>query len=110
MKVVASGGQVQLAMTDDPPEKHCRPAADYLMRSVAEVYGASALGAVMTGMGADGTQGLQLMKQKGARVLAQDEESSAVFGMPMEAIKAGVVDLVLPLGSMAGQIVRLVGR
>ena len=59
MKVVSIGGTVRLMLTDDPPENHCRPAVDYLMRSVAEVYGAAALGVIMTGMGADGKLGVQ---------------------------------------------------
>ena len=110
MKAISIGGKVQLMLTDDPPENHCRPAVDYMMRSVAEIYGASALGVIMTGMGADGKLGVQEMKKKGSKILAQDEETSVVFGMPMEAIKTGVVDMVLPLGSIAGQIARLVGR
>ena len=61
-------------------------------------------------LGADGKLGVQQMKQQGSKILAQDEETSVVFGMPMEAIKTGVVDLALPLGSIAGQIARLVGR
>ncbi len=109
MKAVSMGNTVQLMLTDDPPENYCRPAVDYMMRSVADIYGAAALGVIMTGMGADGKLGVQQMKIKGSKILAQDEETSVVFGMPMEAIKTGVVDLVLPLGSIAGQIARLVG-
>lgn len=109
MKAVSIGSKVQLVLTDDPPENHCRPSVDYLMRSVADTYGAAGLGVIMTGMGADGKLGVQQMKEKGSKILAQDEETSVVFGMPMEAIKTGVVDLVLPLGSIAGQIARLVG-
>jgi two-component system chemotaxis response regulator CheB len=108
MRLVGPRAQARLALTDDPPENHCRPAADYLFRSVAEVFGPAALGVVMTGMGADGTSGLRQMKAAGARVLAQDEESCVVFGMPMEAIKAGVVDRVVPLDRMAAEIARMV--
>ena len=95
-------------MTEDPPEHHCRPAVDYLFRSIAEVYGKSALGVIMTGMGSDGTKGLGVMKQRGSHVLAQDEESCVVFGMPMEAIKVGVTDEQLPLGQIAARIASLV--
>ena len=110
MKVVRrfDGGNY-LTLTDDPPENHCKPAADYLFRSVAEVYGPRALGVIMTGMGADGREGLKLMKGQGARVVAQDEESCVVFGMPMEAIKEGIVDRVVPLDGIAGEIARMVG-
>ncbi|MBT4499173.1 MAG: chemotaxis response regulator protein-glutamate methylesterase [Gemmatimonadetes bacterium] len=111
MKVVRQiNGGNYLVLTDDPPENHCKPAADYLFRSVAEVYGPRALGVIMTGMGADGREGLKLMKGQGSRVIAQDEESCVVFGMPMEAIKAGIVDRVVPLDNIAGEIVRMVGR
>jgi two-component system, chemotaxis family, protein-glutamate methylesterase/glutaminase len=99
-----------LLMTDDPPENHCKPSVDYLFRSVAHLYAHRALGVIMTGMGADGVQGLRLMKQQGAKILAQDAASCVVFGMPMEAIKAGVVDAVVPLGQLAAAIIQHVGR
>lgn len=108
MKVKKRGTHTILEMTQDPPEHHCRPAVDYLFRSVAAVYGKSALGVIMTGMGSDGTKGLAVMKQKGSHVLAQDEESCVVFGMPMEAIKAGVTDEQLPLGQIAARIASIV--
>jgi len=108
MKVKKRGTHTVLELTQDPPEHHCRPAVDYLFRSIAEVYGKSALGVIMTGMGSDGTKGLGVMKQRGSHVLAQDEESCVVFGMPMEAIKAGVTDEQLPLGQIAPRIASLV--
>lgn len=108
MKVKKRGTHTILEMTQDPPEHHCRPAVDYLFRSVADVYGKSALGVIMTGMGSDGAKGLAVMKQKGSHVLAQDEESCVVFGMPMEAIKAGVTDEQLPLGQIAARIASIV--
>src|SRR6185295_177286 len=82
-----------LLVTDDPPENHCKPSVDYLFRSIAHLYASRALGVIMTGMGTDGVLGLRLMKQQGARTLAQDAMSCVVFGMPMAAIKAGVVDV-----------------
>ena len=111
MKIARQGAQKRptLLITDDPPEHHCKPSVDYLFRSVAQVYGNRALGVIMTGMGSDGTSGLQLMKQQGARVMAQDEASCVVFGMPAEAIKAGVVDVVIPLEKMAEEIGKHVG-
>lgn len=106
MKVVRSPGQMRpvVAITDDPPEKHCKPSVDYLFRSVAELYGNRSLGVIMTGMGDDGVRGLRLMKEKGAMVMAQDEASCVVFGMPGEAVKAGVVDRVVSLDQMAQAI------
>jgi len=106
MRIAGNPGGYIIELTDDPPENHCRPSADYLFRSVARIYKNKALGLIMTGMGRDGTTGLRLMKREGARVIAQDEESCVVFGMPMEAIKAGVVDKIVSLKDMASEISR----
>jgi two-component system chemotaxis response regulator CheB len=108
MKVAPLGDSICLRMTDDPPENHCKPAADYLFRSIAKAYGKRALGVIMTGMGSDGTIGLKEMKTHGAQVVAQDEKSCIVFGMPLEAIKAGVVDVVVPLSEITSEIVKRV--
>lgn len=105
MKVTSSlsGGEI-LQVTDDPPEQHCKPSADYLFRSAAKVYGGRTLGVIMTGMGSDGVLGLRRLKRLQASVIAQDRETSTVWSMPSEAIKAGVVDEVLPLKQIAGAI------
>ena len=110
MKVTKGSGigNYKLKITDDPPENHCKPSADYLFRSIAGEFPGKALGVIMTGMGRDGTVGLRLMKRKGAKVLAQDEKTCVVYGMPMEAVKAGVVDLVLPLPRIAGELSNIV--
>ena len=110
MKIVAASlpGIYRIRITDDPPENHCKPSADYLFRSVAELFPGKALGVIMTGMGRDGTQGLIKMKQAGARVLSQNEETCVVYGMPMEAVKAGVVDDIVPLNQIAGRIAQVV--
>lgn len=110
MKVRAPdpAGPPLLQVTDDAAENHCKPSADFLMRSVARTYGSRALGIIMTGMGSDGVLGLRLMKSRGASVIAQDRETSVVFGMPSEAIKAGVVDITAPLHSIADLIVERV--
>ena len=97
-----------IRVTDDPPENHCKPSVDYLFRSLAHHYVGRATGVIMTGMGNDGTLGLKLMKRSGAVVIAQDELSCVVFGMPGEAIRAGVVDVVAPLDELAGVIARTV--
>lgn len=97
-----------IAITDDPPENNCKPSADYLFRSVANYYTGRVIAVIMTGMGNDGVMGLRLLKRKGARVIAQDEATSVVFGMPGEAIKAGVVDVVLPLGKISEEIIKSV--
>lgn len=104
MKVDRPGPSLVIKITDDPPEKNCKPSVDYLFRSLATHCKGGVLGVIMTGMGNDGTLGLKLMKRHGAPVIAQDESTSTVFGMPMEAIKAGVVDTILPLGRIADGI------
>jgi len=108
MKIAGNGLQPKIKITDDPPENHCKPSADYLFRSVNEIFAAKTLGVIMTGMGRDGTEGLRLLKQSGAYNLAQDENTCVVYGMPMEAVKAGVVDEVLPLKQIAERITKIV--
>jgi two-component system chemotaxis response regulator CheB len=83
------------------------PSADLLFTSVAEVFGRRALGVILTGMGRDGVQGLQRLKEAGGTVLAQDEASCVVFGMPKEAIDAGIVDQVVPLERLAAKILQV---
>ncbi|MDP6037185.1 MAG: chemotaxis protein CheB, partial [Candidatus Latescibacteria bacterium] len=107
MRLAKQGALTTIEITDDPPENFCKPAVDYLFRSVAEIYGSRGLGVIMTGMGADGTQGLRAMKQQGSPVMAQDEATCVVYGMPQEAVKAGVVDTVLPHNKIAGEIARI---
>jgi two-component system chemotaxis response regulator CheB len=81
-----------------------RPAVDNLFLSVAACAGRNAVGVILTGMGADGAQGLLAMKNAGARTLAQDENSCVVFGMPKEAIRVGAADKVVPLVEMPSAI------
>jgi two-component system, chemotaxis family, protein-glutamate methylesterase/glutaminase len=108
MKIVAGPGGLQrvLKITDDPPENSCKPSVDYLFRSIAEMYVGRATGVIMTGMGSDGTRGLMQMKQNGAFIIAQDEASCVVFGMPKEPIQRGIVDKVVPLHQISGEIVK----
>ena len=98
-------GEAVVRITDDPPENNCRPAVDYLFRSAALEFPGRAVAAILTGMGDDGTAGLRMLKRGGCHAIAQDEASCVVFGMPREAILAGVVDTVAPLESIAGAIV-----
>ena len=110
MKIAPAPGRsgTVLKITQDPPENNCRPSVDYLMRSVAPLYQERALAVIMTGMGSDGVRGLKLMKEQGVTVIAQDRASCVVFGMPAEAIKAGLVDVVVPLSGIAREIVKRV--
>ncbi len=110
MKVAASGPGNRLAIqvTDDLPENNCKPSVDYLFRSIARHYGRFATGVIMTGMGYDGTEGLKLMKQNGALIIAQDESTSAVYGMPRKPVEIGIVDVIAPLDLIAEEICRTI--
>jgi two-component system chemotaxis response regulator CheB len=92
----AGGGRLRTKLTEDPPEHGVRPAADVTMRSAAEAIDGPLVGVVLTGMGADGAEGVRTIKDAGGHVIAQDEATSAVFGMPKRAIELGAVDDVLP--------------
>lgn len=98
--------QIVIRITDDPPEKACRPSVDYLFRSVALNFPGRAIAAVLTGMGNDGSEGLRMLKRGGSFNIAQDEASCVVFGMPREAVLTGAVDAVVPLSQIAGAITR----
>ncbi len=112
MKVTLGGDASTkiIRVTDDPPENNCKPSVDYLFRSVAHHYLGRATGVIMTGMGNDGTLGSRLMKRNGCVIIAQDEATCVVFGMPKEVIAAGIVDVVAPLDRIAGEIVRTIKR
>jgi len=99
MKILATaGGNSHLIrITDDPPENNCKPAVDYMFRSAVSCFPGKITAVVMTGMGNDGTTGMRLIKRHGGISIAQDERSCVVYGMPMEVVKAGAADLVLPL-------------
>jgi two-component system chemotaxis response regulator CheB len=84
-----------------PPENSCRPAVDVMFRSVAQLYGASAFAVVLTGMGYDGRSGAQVLRDSGAEILAQDEQTSVVWGMPGAVVGAGLADQILPLDQIA---------
>ena len=96
-----SGSTVRVQIKDGPQVCYQRPSVDVMFASVAETCGSNAIGAILTGMGADGAQGLLRMKRAGAVTIAQDEASCVVFGMPREAIRAGAVDRTLPLAQVA---------
>ena len=109
MKLLAeTGGSKRICITDDPPENNCRPAVDFLFRSVAHGFPGKAMAVILTGMGNDGTLGCRLLKRHGGTVIAQDEASCVVFGMPKEVIQAGVVDVVAPLERIAEEILKAV--
>jgi two-component system chemotaxis response regulator CheB len=104
LKVRRRGAQVRAWLDDEPRGALHRPSADVLMASVARVYGARALGVVLTGMGSDGVDGLRAIRAAGGRTLAESEESCVIYGMPKAAVEAGVVDRSIPLHRMADEI------
>ncbi len=104
------GAPPTLHLTQDPPENHCRPAADVLFRSVARVYGSAVLAVVLTGMGYDGLAGCRILRGQGATVFAQDQPTSTVWGMPGAVTQAGLANKVLPLSGVAPEILRTTGR
>ena len=110
MKVERRDDRVVVCVTDDPPENSCRPAVDYLFRSVAAVYGERAVGVIMTGMGNDGSAGCRVLKARGAQIVVQDEASCVVFGMPRQPTEEGIADVVAPLDRLAAELVSLVAK
>ncbi len=110
MLVVRQSGGNIIRITSTEPESYCRPAVDPMLRSVAEVYGDKALCVILTGMGQDGKHGGQEVVAAGGTVVAQDEASSVVWGMPGAAAAAGICSAVLPLESIAAHVRRLSGR
>ncbi len=111
---IISGSRASMPPTlhlhQGPPENHCRPAVDVLFRSAAAVYGSGVLAVVLTGMGSDGLAGSRIVRAQGGAVLAQDQATSAVWGMPAAVANAGLVQRVLPLNAIAPEILRLAGR
>jgi len=108
LTVARRGTAVILNLNQDPPENSCRPAVDVLFRSVAQVYGANALGVVMTGMGSDGARGATHIREAGGEILVQDKASSVVWGMPGAVVNAGAADKICPLSEISQEVIRRV--
>lgn len=106
MVVRPTGAGLEVALHQGPPENACRPSADPLFRSVAEHFGHDVLAVVLTGMGQDGTTGCRMIRDRGGSVIAQDEATSVVWGMPGSVVQAGLADRVLPLDAIGAEIVR----
>jgi two-component system chemotaxis response regulator CheB len=97
-------------ISDAAPVNGFRPSATHLFESAGQAYGAGLVAVILTGMGSDGVDGLRLVKARGGRVLAQDQASSVVYGMPREAVAAGVVDVVLAVDELAPWLLNVVER
>ncbi len=110
LSLVACAEGARTALLDTPPENFCRPAVDVLFRSAAAVYGPRVLALVMTGMGHDGAAGSHAVALRSGRVLAQDQASSVVWGMPGAVVHAGLATEVLALDELAPRLVELLAR
>jgi two-component system chemotaxis response regulator CheB len=104
LEIVSDAGQPRVRLSDAPPENSCRPAADVLFRSAVKLWGSGTLGVVLTGMGKDGLAGSREIVAAGGSVIAQDEFSSVVWGMPGEVVRAGLADAVLPLPQVGVEV------
>jgi len=104
MALRREASEVRVVLNREPAENSVRPAADVLFRSVAAAYGARAMGVVLTGMGQDGLRGCELLRGAGAWIVAQNEASSVVWGMPGFVVRAGLADRVLPLSEIAAEV------
>lgn len=96
----------KVRLTEDPPVNYVRPSADVTMMSMAKVYGSKSIGVVLTGMGSDGARGIKAIKENGGFTIAQDEQTSVVFGMPKVAAQMGFVDKVAPLDLIPCEIMK----
>lgn len=105
MTLEKSGTKTIMHLNTEPPENSCRPAVDVLFRAAAEVYGGGVLAVMLTGMGYDGLKGSQAIASKGGQIIAQDEATSVVWGMPGAVVQAGLANAVLPIEKMSEEIV-----
>lgn len=105
MALASMGPQVVMHLNTDPPENSCRPAVDVLFRSASDIYGGNLLSVVLTGMGYDGLKGCQYIKARGGQVIAQDEESSVVWGMPGAIAEHNLAEVLLPIDRIADEII-----
>jgi two-component system chemotaxis response regulator CheB len=108
LELVRQGIFVKTVLHEGPPENSCRPAVDVLFRSAANVFGSGSVGVVLTGMGQDGLRGAECVVNVGGSVIAQDEASSVVWGMPRAVAQAGLACRTLPLNVVAQELLRVV--
>jgi two-component system chemotaxis response regulator CheB len=108
-RVASDGVGARVCLDQSPQQNSCRPAVDALFASIGQVYRGAAIAVVLTGMGRDGLRGSEILKAQGATILAQDEASSVVWGMPGAVVKGGLADRVLPLDQVVPEILRMAG-
>ncbi len=104
MTLRRTGAGVSIKLNQDPHENSCRPSVDVMFRSSAETYGGAAIAVMLTGMGTDGLRGTAELHKSGAYVIAQDEASSVVWGMPGAVVNAGLADATVHLNDIAGEV------
>ncbi len=108
MRVRKKESSAIATMDQEPPENSCRPAVDVMFRSVAEIYGGATIAVMLTGMGNDGLRGTEVLKRAGAYVIAQDEASSVVWGMPGCVVKAGLANATVDVSCVVPEILKQV--
>jgi two-component system, chemotaxis family, protein-glutamate methylesterase/glutaminase len=107
---VVKGGSLELSPSSAEKVHHARPSAEPLFASVAAVYKRNAIAVVLTGGDGDGSTGVQIIKKKGGKIIAQDRSTSEDFSMPKTSIETGDVDFILPLNEIAPKLIELVGE
>ncbi|MFY7876247.1 MAG: CheB methylesterase domain-containing protein [Pirellula sp.] len=110
MKVERNLTNIQIRVTDDTPVGACKPSVDYLFESIGSCYGRDTLAIIMTGMGSDGLAGCKKLHGLGARILAQDEASCVVYGMPRQIAENGLAHEILALDMVAARITQLIKK
>ncbi len=110
LRLIAGLSGVRLMLDSSEPRNFCRPSVDVMIESAVEIYGKGTLAVILTGMGSDGLHGCELVRKSGGQVIAQDEKSCIVWGMPGVVVRAGLADAIQPLSSIASEIVQRVMR
>lgn len=110
LRVIRSGADYRVELDDGPRVSGHKPSVDVMFQSVAEAVGANALAVILTGMGKDGAFGIRSIAQQGGYTIAQDEETSLIFGMPQEAIKTGAVKKVVPLDKVSQHLIDVLNQ
>ncbi len=110
MTFARQNGRIEIVLNDGPPENFCRPSVDPMVRSAIEIWGPKILGVILTGMGSDGLPSMKMLAEKGGRVVAQDQETSVVWGMPGAVATNGICTAVLPLQDIGGFVRQAFGK
>ncbi|WIF94658.1 protein-glutamate methylesterase/protein-glutamine glutaminase [Caminicella sporogenes] len=106
MKLIREGMSYKIKLSKEPPVSGHRPSVDYMIDSIAKLNISNVIGVILTGMGSDGANGLKNLKDNNGFIIAQDEETCVVFGMPKAAIKLGIVDVVAPIDKISEEIIK----